>query len=67
MSLEALLTGIFALGLPAWLVVEQFVHSLRTSPRPVKQLSGRAEPGALRRVVLARRGPDAARQAHPMA
>ena len=28
MNLESLLSGIFALGLPAWLLVEQFIHGL---------------------------------------
>ena len=33
MNLESLLSGIFALGLPAWLLVEQFIHGLRPASR----------------------------------
>lgn len=52
MNLESLLSGIFALSLPAWLLIEQLIHALTRTPRSHAWPStGKEEAGALRRAA----------------
>ena len=53
MNLETLLSGIFALGLPAWLLVEQLIHWLGTPSRvePPQPVQKAEEPRALHRAA----------------